>query len=235
MLRYLTQALVLVVVMTMAMPAFSKDGLQKVSRQLLASLKVDQFEFAQEVKLFGQPALTAVFAQDQALSRFIQQIQDGNTAFTYADVMNEHVFLQADLIHAHAVLHLFAISENSFGGELNLIGKSHAAGLSPSSFNELMATRFLSWIPAGAQLLLDIELPGRENVLQQIYQLEQSVQETWHYINARLLGMHWVPGKDTSLAMDYWHKGNESLYVFVQPLASGTGVYLMKNSKQGAQ
>lgn len=232
MARKIKRILVLVVAMALAMPVCAKEGLQQVSSRILASLKVRQFDLAQEMKLFGQPALSIVFTREQPLDSLMQRVQDGQTVFNYADVLDGHMFLHAGLSNAHVLLHLVATSETSFRGELSVIENNQSAALSQSVFNEQMVARFLPWIPVGAQLLMDIELPGREMVLQQLYLLKQSVRQTQDDINARLLAREWVPGNEVFPGRGFWHKGNESLYVFVHETETGAGVYLMKKMKQ---
>ncbi|MFA5702966.1 MAG: hypothetical protein WC982_05535 [Advenella sp.] len=231
----LTRILVLMAAMTLAMPVFAKEGLSQMSSRLLRSLKVEQFDLAQEIKLFGVPAMTVVFTRNQSLDSFMQQVQDGKTVFSYADVIDGQVFLHASLAKAHVMLRLFATAENSFRGELSVIENQRSVDLNPSSLNEQVATRFLPWIPADAQLLMDIELPGREKVLQQLYLLSQTAGQTRHEVNARLLARQWVPDSEVFLGQDIWHKGNESLYVFVHETQTGAGVYLMKKTKQAEQ
>lgn len=235
MVRQIQQILVLVAAMTVAIPGCAKEGLQQVSSRILRSLNVPQFDLAQEMKLFGQPALSIAFIREQPLDRFMQRVQDGQTVFNYADVLDGHVFLHAGLNNAHAMLHLVATSETSFRGELSVIENNQSAALSQSSLNEQMAARFLSWIPADAQLLMDIELPGGETVLQQLYLLRQSVRQTQDDINARLLARQWIPGNEVFPGRGFWHKGNESLYLFVHETEAGAGVYLMKKIKQAGQ
>lgn len=232
MIRPLIRILVLTVGMTLAMPVWAKEGLPQISSRLLRSLKIEQFDLAQEMKLFGEPAMTVVFTRDQSLDSFMRQIQEEQTVFRYADVIADQVFLHASLEQVHVMLRLFATAENSFRGELSLIENHSSATLSQSSFNERVAARFLPWIPAGAQLLMDIELPGREKVLQQLYWLNQSAGQTRHELKARLLASQWVPDSEDLLEQGVWHKGNQSLYVFVHAIKAGTGVYLMKKNKQ---
>lgn len=232
MIRPLIRILVLTVGMTLAMPVWAKEGLPQISSRLLRSLKIEQFDLAQEMKLFGEPAMTVVFTRDQSLDSFMRQIQEEQTVFRYADVIADQVFLHASLTQVHVMLRLFATAENSFRGELSLIENHSSATLSQSSFNERVAARFLPWIPAGAQLLMDIELPGREKVLQQLYWLNQSAGQTRHELKARLLARQWVPDSEDLLEQGVWHKGNQSLYVFVHAIKAGTGVYLMKKNKQ---
>lgn len=235
MIRPLIRILVLTVGMTLAMPVWAKEGLPQISSRLLRSLKIEQFDLAQEMKLFGEPAMTVVFTRDQSLDSFMRQIQEEQTVFRYADVIADQVFLHASLTQVHVMLRLFATAENSFRGELSLIENHSSATLSQSSFNERVAARFLPWIPAGAQLLMDIELPGREKVLQQLYWLNQSAGQTRHELKARLLASQWVPDSEVFLGQDVWHKDNESLYVFVHETQTGAGVYLMKKTKQAEQ
>lgn len=232
MIRPLIRILVLTVGMTLAMPVWAKESLPQISSRLLRSLKIEQFDLAQEMKLFGEPAMTVVFTRDQSLDSFMRQIQEEQTVFRYADVIADQVFLHASLTQVHVMLRLFATAENSFRGELSLIENQSSATLSQSSFNERVAARFLPWIPAGAQLLMDIELPGREKVLQQLYWLNQSAGQTRHELKARLLATQWVPDSEDLLEQGVWHKGNQSLYVFVHAIKAGTGVYLMKKNKQ---
>ncbi|MBV4397134.1 hypothetical protein KU392_07730 [Advenella alkanexedens] len=232
MIRPLIRILVLTVGMTLAMPVWAKESLPQISSRLLRSLKIEQFDLAQEMKLFGEPAMTVVFTRDQSLDSFMRQIQEEQTVFRYADVIADQVFLHASLTQVHVMLRLFATAENSFRGELSLIENQSSATLSQSSFNERVAARFLPWIPAGAQLLMDIELPGREKVLQQLYWLNQSAGQTRHELKARLLASQWVPDSEDLLEQGVWHKGNQSLYVFVHAIKAGTGVYLMKKNKQ---
>lgn len=232
MIRPLIRILVLTVGMTLAMPVWAKEGLPQISSRLLRSLKIEQFDLAQEMKLFGEPAMTVVFTRDQSLDSFMRQIQEEQTVFRYADVIADQVFLHASLTQVYVMLRLFATAENSFRGELSLIENQSSATLSQSSFNERVAARFLPWIPAGAQLLMDIELPGREKVLQQLYWLNQSAGQTRHELKARLLARQWVPDSEDLLEQGVWHKGNQSLYVFVHAIKAGTGVYLMKKNKQ---
>ncbi len=232
MIRPLIRILVLTVGMTLAMPVWAKESLPQISSRLLRSLKIEQFDLAQEMKLFGEPAMTVVFTRDQSLDSFMRQIQEEQTVFRYADVIADQVFLHASLTQVHVMLRLFATAENSFRGELSLIENQSSATLSQSSFNERVAARFLPWIPAGAQLLMDIELPGREKVLQQLYWLNQSAGQTRHELKARLLARQWVPDSEDLLEQGVWHKGNQSLYVFVHAIKAGTGVYLMKKNKQ---
>ncbi|MFV9473470.1 hypothetical protein ACM5Q9_03475 [Advenella sp. RU8] len=224
--------LVLIMALVLTMPVFAKERLQQVASQILRSLKLEPLVLAQEMKLFGQAAFTTVFTQEQPLDVFMQEVQNGKTVFNYADVIGGHVFLHAGLDNAHALLHLFATSENGFRGELSLIEKPQSGGPGLSAFNEMVAKRYLPWMPAGAQLLMDIELPGPDSVLQQLYQLEHSESETRRQIKARLLNKQWVPDREVSLGMDCWHKGNESLYLFIYGLQTGTGLYLMKKNKQ---
>jgi len=232
MIRPLIRILVLTVGMTLAMPVWAKESLPQISSRLLRSLKIEQFDLAQEMKLFGEPAMTVVFTRDQSLDSFMRQIQEEQTVFRYADVIADQVFLHASLTQVHVMLRLFATAENSFRGELSLIENQSSATLSQSSFNERVAARFLPWIPAGAQLLMDIELPGREKVLQQLYWLNQSAGQTRHELKARLLASQWVPDSEDLLEQGVWHKGKQSLYVFVHAIKAGTGVYLMKKNKQ---
>ncbi|GAA4407070.1 hypothetical protein GCM10011450_17340 [Advenella faeciporci] len=232
----LTRILVLMAAMTLAMPVFAKEGLSQMSSRLLRSLKVEKFDLAQEMKVFGEPAMTVVFTRNQSLDGFMQQVQDGKTVFSYADVIDGQVFLHASLEQAQVMLRLFATAENSFRGELSVIENQRSAALNPSSLmDERVAARFLPWIPAGAQLLMDIELPGREKVLQQLYLLSQSAGQTRHELKTRLLARQWVPDSEVFLGQDVWHKDNESLYVFVHETQTGAGVYLMKKTKQAEQ
>ena len=67
MIRPLIRILVLTVGMTLAMPVWAKEGLPQISSRLLRSLKIEQFDLAQEMKLFGEPAMTVVFTRDLCL------------------------------------------------------------------------------------------------------------------------------------------------------------------------
>ncbi len=235
MARKITRVWVLMAAMALAMPVFAQERLQQISSRILHSLKVERVDLAQEMNLFGQPAFTVAFTQTPSLDSFMRQVQDGKTVFNYTDVIDGHVFLQAELESAYAMLHLMATSANSFRGELSLMEKHPSAAVNPSVFNERVAARFLPWMPAGAQLLMDIELPGREMVSQQLYLFKQSVLQIQREINARLIARQWISNSETSPGMDFWHKDNESLYVFVYQTETGTGVYLMKKIRQATK
>ncbi|NLY63553.1 MAG: hypothetical protein GX070_01130 [Alcaligenaceae bacterium] len=217
-------------------PVVASDGLRQSASHILQKLKIEQFELEQEMKLFGQPSLLVVFLHRQPLSDFINRFLQSNPGFSYADVIAGHVFLQGEFESAHAVLHLQATSNNSFKGELSLVkqaGHDNTLKQPLNVYREQFASRFVAWMPVGAQLLMDLEIPGKQATLQQVYLLDQTPAETSALIKEKLLAAQWLANMETDAVgnMGVWRKENTLLYVYVHALKNKTGVYLMKTKQ----
>lgn len=237
---YLFRVMVLVACVTFMFPVAASDGLRKNAAHIIEALKIEQFEFEQEMKLFGQPSLLVVFFHKQPLPGFLNRFLQSNPGFNYVDVIAGHVFLQGEFENAHAVLHLQAMDNNRFKGELSLIKKTGNANALKQPLNahrEQFALRFVTWMPVGAQLLMDLETAGKQATLQQVYLLDQTPAEITVFIKEKLLAAQWLANTETETVgnIGVWHKGNTLLYVYVHALKNKTGVYLMKTKQAQGQ